>query len=253
MALTSQIQKGDIAWLEQVQNEHVDILIVLDHSGSMSGKPWQQVQNAVRKICRLVEELKHQVDVCFLIYAENGYQLFSEEEILNSKAKGGTNFVAAFKSIEDHLKTYQLTLKKEKLVVIFMTDGFDTCNGPNEIAVAMTQLQECIEDLECFNVVFHVLGFTSQHNDHFLETLSILGTADGSYSFVPEDITNDALENRLYDLVHGAVSLVGKTAFIRLTFDEKSGHKFLGHWFGTVDGTQEVTLHVSFLMQFSSK
>ena len=94
--------------------------------------------------------------------------------------------------------------------------------------------------------IFHVLGFSSEHHDHFLETLSILGTADGSYSFIPEDTSNDALERRLYDLVHGAVSMVGKYVYIYLAFDERCGHKFLGHWFGAKVGTNDATLHVSF-------
>jgi hypothetical protein len=33
-------------------------------------------------------------------------------------------------------------------------------------------------------VVFHVLGFSANHNAPFLESLSFLGTSDGSYSFV---------------------------------------------------------------------
>ena len=33
-------------------------------------------------------------------------------------------------------------------------------------------------------VVFHVLGFSANHNAPFLESLSFLGTSDGSYSYV---------------------------------------------------------------------
>ena len=77
MTLTSQIKKGDIPWLEKVQNERVNFLVALDGSGSMAGRPWQQVQNAVQKISKLVDHLNN-VYVSYLIYNEDGGQVATE-------------------------------------------------------------------------------------------------------------------------------------------------------------------------------
>ena len=239
MTLTSEIKQGDIPWLEKVQNEQVDFLLVLDSSGSMGGKPWQQVQCAVSKISRLVENLSN-VHITYLTYASRA-RFASQENILQTRAGGCTSFVSAFRSIEDHMRQ---THVNDKLVIIFMTDGCAT-DQAHEIALAKEKMQSTVETLGFSDVIFHVLGFNSNHNDAFLESLSILGTADGTYSFVPENTSSDGLENRLYDLVHGALALVGKSAFVELTFDEDSGHKFLGQWFGTKDGVTNVTLHVS--------
>ena len=39
-------------------------------------------------------------------------------------------------------------------------------------------------------VIFHVMGFSAQHNEQFLESLSFLGTSDGSYSYVSPNVSN---------------------------------------------------------------
>lgn len=37
-------------------------------------------------------------------------------------------------------------------------------------------------------VIVHVLGFSQHHNDAFLESLTLIGTADGSYNYIsPND------------------------------------------------------------------
>jgi hypothetical protein len=38
-------------------------------------------------------------------------------------------------------------------------------------------------------VIFHVLGFSAAHNEEFLESLTFLGTSDGSYSFVSPKVS----------------------------------------------------------------
>ena len=84
MTLTSQIKKGDIPWLEKVQNERVNFLVALDGSGSMAGRPWQQVQNAVQKISKLVDHLNN-VYVSYLIYNEDGGQVATNQRQLSTR------------------------------------------------------------------------------------------------------------------------------------------------------------------------
>ena len=105
-------------------------------------------------------------------------------------------------------------------------------------------LQSKISDYGA-EVIINVLGFNSNHNDQFLESLSLLGTSDGSYNFIDENTSEIALEKRLCELVEGATGLVGQSAYVALTFDKESGHMFLGDWFGKDHGLTELTLHVS--------
>ena len=45
-------------------------------------------------------------------------------------------------------------------------------------------------------VIVHVLGFSQHHNDAFLESLTLIGTADGSYNYIsPNDGKNTQFEN----------------------------------------------------------
>ena len=70
-----------------------------------------------------------------------------------------------------------------------MTDGCDTCNTKEQLSESKEKLQDVISKYG-ENVVVQVLGFSSHHNDSFLESLTLLGTADGSYSFVRFNISN---------------------------------------------------------------
>ena len=40
------------------------------------------------------------------------------------------------------------------------------------------------KNLPTGEVIFNVLGFAEHHNEDFLESLALIGTSDGSYSFV---------------------------------------------------------------------
>ena len=69
------------------------------------------------------------------------------------------------------------------MVVFFMTDGCETCNPPHKLAKSREVLQDVITKYEQ-EVIVHSLGFGANHNDAFLESLTRLGTADGSYNFI---------------------------------------------------------------------
>jgi hypothetical protein len=130
----------------------------------------------------------------------------------------------------------------KKLFVFFMTDGDDTVNSKSYLMKAKEHLQTDMEKYGS-DVIVHVLGFSSSHNDAYLESLSLMGTADGSYNFIAETDGDEALEKRLCDMVEGVTGLVGKSAFLELKFDEKFKHQFLGDWFDT--SKNEITLQVT--------
>jgi hypothetical protein len=129
----------------------------------------------------------------------------------------------------------------QKLFVFFMTDGEDTVNSHLTLLKSKECLQTYMEKYGS-HVIVHVLGFGGNHNADFVESLTLMGTADGSYNFIAETDGDEALEKRLFDLVEGATGLVGKSAFVELKFDETSKHLFLDDWFDT--SKNEIALQV---------
>ena len=57
-------------------------------------------------------------------------------------------------------------------------------------------------------MIVHVLGFSQHHDASFLESLTLLGTADGSYSYVAPSDGDAALERRLTELLEATTGLV---------------------------------------------
>merc|ERR1711913_219553 len=114
-------------------------------------------------------------------------QLTGDEEtdkrtIQGFRASGSTSFVSTFNRLgeifsdekQDPSKTY---------FVFFMTDGNDTCSNARQIMAEKEKLQTQIEKFGA-QVIFHAIGFSGDHDEAFLESLTYIGTSDGSYSFV---------------------------------------------------------------------
>jgi uncharacterized protein YegL len=224
---------------ETITNKTAEIVIIVDKSGSMQGTPWNQVQSALIKLMDIYRE-KHNCKVICYNQSAKQIELTGSKSIDNFKinsirASGSTNFVAVFQELETIFQN-QKEGASNLYQIFFMTDGHDTCNSVQEIMVAKEHLQAEIEKFGG-EVVFNVLGFSSQHDDNFLESLSLIGTSDGSYNFVSPREGTKALEDRLIDVVESASSTIGKTINIEV---KATNVEFLGEWFG--DSEKEVVL-----------
>ena len=151
------------------------------------------------------------------------------------RAGGSTSFVAVFNELSAIFKDKNEDATKA-FFVFFMTDGEDTCSNAQEI---MKQKELMQTDIEKFGaeVVFHVLGFSEQHDEQFLESLTFLGTSDGSYSFVTPSEGDKAVEERLVQLVQTTSSVVGRSINIEM---KSKDLLFLGDTFG--EGKTEVVV-----------
>ena len=151
------------------------------------------------------------------------------------RASGSTSFVAVFKHLSAIFKDKTEDASKA-FFVFFMTDGEDTVSSPKEI---MQQKELMQTDIEKFGaeVVFHVLGFSEQHDEQFLESLTFLGTSDGTYSFVSPSEGGKAIEERLIALVQSTSSAVGRSLNIEMKSNDL---QFLGDTFG--EGKAEVVV-----------
>jgi uncharacterized protein YegL len=228
-----------------------EIIVVVDKSGSMQGTPWRQVQSALIKMLDITRDVNNCQAIAYNQSAEKikltGSRSKDKFQIESIRAGGSTNFVAVFQELEKAFKEekggFSLfkteTKTKDSSVpyyIFLMTDGQDTCNSPREIITAKEHLQAEIERFGG-EVIFNVLGFSDDHNEEFLESLALIGTSDGSYSFVSPKEGEKALEERLVALVKSTSSNIGRMINVEVNGENVD---FLGDWFG--ESEKEVIL-----------
>lgn len=224
----------------KMEDQKAEIIVVVDKSGSMGGTPWKQVQSALIKMLDITRGVNNCKAIAYNQCAETlnlSESRSKDKTMINSiRASGSTNFVAVFEALG---KIFKNEKKKNSTVphyIFMMTDGEDTCNKTEEIENAKEHLQVAIEGFGG-EVIFNVLGFAEHHNEDFLESLALIGTSDGSYSFVSPKEGEKALEERLVQLVESTSESIGKIINIEVLGENV---EFLGEWFG--ESEKEVIL-----------
>ena len=165
-----------------------------------------------------------------------------QASIENVRAGGSTSFVAVFRELSSIFKDKSEDVSKA-FSVFFMTDGADTVSSPKEIMEQKEMMQNDIENFGA-EVVFHVLGFSEHHDEQFLQSLTFLGTSDGTYSFVSPSEGDKAIEERLLALVQSTSSAIGRSLNIKM---KSKDLQFLGDSFG--ESMEEVVVPAMFSKQ----
>ena len=201
----------------------------------MNGTPWKQVQDGLNKMLDLTRT-QGNISTTAIAYNHQttrvkltGEAQVDKATIKGIRSSGSTNFVAVFKSLSEIFSDKSQDASKAYFV-FFMTDGLDTCNNPREIMAEKEKLQTQIEKFGA-EVVFHVLGFSEDHDEAFLESLTYLGTSDGTYSFVTPSEGEKALEERLVQLIKSTSSVVGRNINIEI---KSENMEFLGDTFAEI-------------------
>jgi len=232
---------AEVADQGEAKVQSAEFIVIVDRSGSMQGTPWKQVQGGLTKMLELTRSQEN-IRIRVISYNQEASQvaLTGESQVDKAsidkiRASGSTSFVAVFKHLSAIFKDKTEDASKA-FFVFFMTDGEDTVSSPKEI---MQQKELMQTDIEKFGaeVVFHVLGFSEQHDEQFLESLTFLGTSDGTYSFVSPSEGGKAIEERLIALVQSTSSAVGRSLNIEMKSNDL---QFLGDTFG--EGKAEVVV-----------
>jgi len=217
------------------KTQEAEFIVVVDHSGSMNGTPWRQVQDGLNKMLDLTRT-QGNISTTAIAYNHQttkvkltGEAKVDKATIKGIRASGSTNFVAVFRSLSEIFSDKSQDASKAYFI-FFMTDGLDTCNNPREIMAEKEKLQTQIEKFGA-EVVFHVLGFSEDHEEAFLESLTYLGTSDGTYSFVTPSEGEKALEERLVQLIQSTSSVVGRNINIEI---KSENMEFLGDSFAEI-------------------
>ena len=120
-------------------NTHLDLVMVIDNSGSMSGEKITQVKHdATELIESILSDSNNRIGlVSFNSDATKLSDFTSDSAALislinNLDTPGCTNYYDGFKKAEEVLEGYQKQNNRD-LIMLFLTDGFPNEQTPNEI------------------------------------------------------------------------------------------------------------------------
>lgn len=196
-------------------------ILVVDSSGSMSGRPWNQVQESLQHII-LTNKNNVNVRTVVISYDSTAQQIDipdTREEIINYiqrlKSGGGTNFLEAFKKVRDVLSQYtcedsllNTDNKVSGAAVTFLTDGDDQSGC--KIDELPQKFKDLINSVWKGPISVHTVGFSKSHNFTFLNDLRKIGTQEGFYRYAEIDDEGDTLcakLNAISDFVSSSLTV----------------------------------------------
>lgn len=183
------------------------IALVLDVSGSMSGRPWQQVQGAVADLEKRIIDKKRDNDgketceVIIITYSHVANEHADFNFVSRARAGGATSFTAAFGAVTSRIKRRLAEKSFGHVTVCFMTDGQDTSVqsiGRINFGASMEAAETALEQFgkDCRNGTFgagvdvtvHAIGFSKDHDFKYMSKMAFLGDGMGMFRYAePED------------------------------------------------------------------
>ncbi len=183
-----------------------DVIIVLDQSGSMMGKKWDQARSAVRYV---LEHLNPE-DRFNIVSFSTGYRIYAKslqkvdqaaeaaKWVQGLNAEGGTDIDGALGQAASFIDPERTTN------IIFLTDG-----QPTEGETDISRLLQKVKDRSKPNVRLFVFGVGDDVNTFLLDTLSTDNRGQSVYVRPAENIETkvSALYNKITSPVLADVKL----------------------------------------------
>ncbi|MGQ9872737.1 vWA domain-containing protein [Leptodesmis sp.] len=162
----------------------LNLCLILDHSGSMSGHPMDMVREAAQ---RLMDRLSLGDRISIIGFNHKAKVLVPNQELENPisiklqidqlKASGGTAIDEGLRlGIEELAKAKQGTISQ----IFLLTDG-ENEHGDNDRCLKLAKLAAD------YNLTLSTLGFGSEWNQDILEKIADTGRGTMSYIQQPED------------------------------------------------------------------
>ena len=166
------------------RNAPLNLCLVLDHSGSMNGRPLETVKQAA---CEIVDNLSAGDRLSVVTFDHRAKVLVSNQvvdnpaavkaEITQLKASGGTCIDDGMKvGIEELVKGKQDTISQ----VFLLTDG-ENEHGDDERCLKLAELAAS------YNITLNSLGFGDRWNQDVLEDIADAASGALTYIEKPED------------------------------------------------------------------
>ena len=210
----------------------VDLICIVDESGSMSGQPISLVRESLKYLVGLMNEQDRVALVTFESYAYIKYDFTQMTEtnknsLLSSinglSAGGGTNIYGALEAALTLLR-HDYTSSERIASMILLSDGGDNYYGAQELA---SKFESLLSETGKANYAFtlHTFGFGDYHDADLMNRLSII--KDGGYFYISRLLdVNDA-----YLKIYGALSTVSN---VNLVLTIQSNFK-IDHVYGIED------------------
>lgn len=186
------------------------IVPIVDKSGSMSGKPINQVKYSLKRIIDLTYKNSHLVTT-IIPYADTASEILININLPQSHhdntidhisdQMGGTNFSSAFQQLLSVCDKYNNVDLISSLVVVFLTDGEDSSIGKNNRAGLADKLKADMAAHWSKIFTIHTVGFGQNHDFDFLNYLRTIGTVEGAYRYANPNDDDDILSMKINSII----------------------------------------------------
>ncbi len=186
------------------------LIPTIDKSGSMAGSAFNQVKYSLNRIVdltyshsQLITNLVSYCDSASTVEINTTQpQNYYGNIVQTMNAGGGTRFKSAFDEIIKICKKYKDDNLVSSIVIIFLTDGMDSgvtsVNGRNDL---VNELKTNIELIWKKSYTIHTIGFTSDHDDAFLNSLRVIGTNEGAYRYANPSEDTDCISSKINSIL----------------------------------------------------
>eukprot|EP01080_Neovahlkampfia_damariscottae_P009664 gene9664-1871_t len=205
---------------DQKKRLNASLFICLDTSYSMGN----DLRNATNSVKMLLDEVFDDFDEVIL-FNYSDYTLVTKLDKNYSgtldliKLRGMTNFIDCMKQVKE--KTNQT---ENEVFVLFLTDGHHNSGGDVEEVISQTK---CLLFTKSKNISFHSIGFRSGHDAKLLNSISNMGTNEGTFQYAKDSILLKESISNIQNFVHSGTQRMKLKLTIENTttkfFDFKSG------------------------------
>ena len=175
-------------------------ILVVDNSGSMAGKAFDQVKTALIHIIGIAQHNKSMI-IKIVTYNSTASLVnltgnIDEDvkTVMRLQAGGGTNFLNAFHEVKDIIFTE--TKKNAKITIVsiaFLTDGVDFSGKSHQELVSIFKDILTTTTTGSLSVTTHTLGFGRDCATGLLENMRTCGTTHGTYRYAEPEENDDSL------------------------------------------------------------
>ena len=194
---------------------NVDLICVIDISGSMTGQKIYEVKESLKILLSFLEEKDRLCLILFESYAENYYNLdfltkknkeMLEEKINHINARGGTNILSGLKMAVEVIKS-QTYNEKRVSSILLLSDGCDNESNDVELANSLKQMTKGLG----LSFTLHTFGYGDDHDAKIMNKLANL--RDGSFFYVQE---YTKVAEYFVSVLGACVSVISKTLDLKL-------------------------------------
>jgi uncharacterized protein YegL len=194
---------------------NVDLICVIDVSGSMCGEKIYQVKESLKILISLMDEKDRLCLILFESDAENYFNLSfltkKNKEILEGKinqinSRGGTNILSGLKMAIDVIKS-QTYNEKRVSSILLLSDGCDNESNDVELADSLKKLTKGLG----LSFTLHTFGYGDDHDAKVMNKLANL--RDGSFFYVRE---YSKVAEYFVSVLGGCVSVISKKLNLKL-------------------------------------